>query len=210
MHTSPAPNTLDQPEDAGIPADARALDEGFAAAKVSPWTTREKIGRALWMLFRLPLFRCSWHNWYAWRRFVLRRFGATIAPDCTIRPTVHIEVPWLLEMDSGATLGDHAIVYNLGRVRIGKRTTLSQYAHLCAGSHDMTRADLPLLRPPITVGDDCWLAADTFVGPGVTVADGTVLGARSSLFTDTEPWSLYVGSPAKRLRARAKPAPAPT
>ncbi len=196
------------PQTTPTPADDHALDAGFARAKVSPWTTREKIGRALWMLLRLPLFRCSWHNWYAWRRLVLRAFGAKIAADCTIRPTVHIEIPWLLEMGRGATLGDHAIIYNLGMVRIGTRTTLSQYAHLCAGSHDMTRADLPLLRPPITIGDDCWIAADAFVGPGVTVADGTVLGARSSLFTDTEPWGVYLGSPAKRARSREKPAPA--
>lgn len=196
------------PQSPPTPADEHALDEGFARAKVSPWTTKEKIGRAMWMLLRLPLFRCSWHNWYAWRRFVLRAFGASIAPECTIRPTAHIEIPWLLEMGRGATLGDHTVVYNLGKVRIGARTTLSQFAHLCAGSHDMTRADLPLLRPPITIGDDCWIAADAFVGPGVTVAEGTVLGARSSLFADTEPWSVYLGSPAKRARSRERPAPA--
>lgn len=185
----------------------RSADEGFALSKESPWTTKEKIGRALWMLLRVPLFRWSWHNWYAWRRLFLRAFGATIAPGCTIRPTVHIEVPWLLEVGQGATLGDHAIVYNLGPVRIGRRTTISQYAHLCAGTHDMDRADMPLLRPPITIGDDCWIAADAFVGPGVTVADGAVVGARSSLFTNAEPWSVYVGSPARKVRERARPAP---
>lgn len=189
--------------------NARDADHGFALAKVSPWTTREKIGRGLWMLLRVPLFRLTWHNWYAWRRLVLRAFGAMIAPGCTIRPTVHIEIPWLLEMDEGATLGDHAIVYNLGKIRIGRRTTISQYAHLCAGSHDMNLADLPLLRPPITIGSDCWIAADAFVGPGVTVAQGTVLGARSSLFHDTTPWSVYVGSPARRVREREPPAQMP-
>ena len=185
------------PEPHHAATDEQALDAGFAMAKVSPWTTREKRTK-----------QRREHNWYAWRRMVLRAFGARIAPGCTIRPTVHIEIPWLLEMDDGATLGDHAIIYNLGLIRIGKRTTLSQYAHLCAGSHDMTKADLPLLRPPITVGDDCWIAADAFVGPGITLANGTVLGARSSLFTDTEPWSVYIGNPAKKRRSREKPAPA--
>lgn len=187
----------------------KALTEGSARAKVSPWTTREKIGRALWMLLRVPLFRMSWHNWYGWRRFLLRRFGATIGRRCTIRPTARIEIPWLLEMDDGATLGDYSIVYNLGRVRIGKRTTVSQYAHLCAGTHDITRVDRPLLRPEVRVGDDCWIAADAYVGPGVTVADGTIVGARASLFRDTEPWSIYAGNPAKRLRERPRPQPAP-
>ncbi|MBK7403448.1 MAG: putative colanic acid biosynthesis acetyltransferase [Phycisphaerales bacterium] len=181
------------------------LEAGFARAKVSPWTTGEKVRRGLWMVLRVPLFRLSWHNWYGWRRGVLRAFGARIGRSCTIRPTARIEVPWLLEMDDGATLGDYAIVYNLGPVRIGRRTTISQYAHLCAGTHDMNRADLPLLRPPITIGADCWIAADSFVGPGVAVADGCVLGARSNLFADTEPWGVYVGSPARRIRDRERP-----
>ena len=123
----------------------KALAAGSLRAKVSPWTTREKVGRALWMILRVPLFRLSWHNWYAWRRMVLRIFGARIGRRCNIRPTARIEIPWLLEMDDNATLGDYAIVYNLGRVRIGKRTTVSQYGHLCAGSHDITKFERELL-----------------------------------------------------------------
>jgi putative colanic acid biosynthesis acetyltransferase WcaF len=196
---------MGEPEAQGAEFLEKALAEGSLRAKVSPWTTKEKIGRALWMLLRVPLFRLSWHNWYAWRRAVLRAFGAKIGHRCNVRPTVRIEIPWLLEMDDCATLGDYAIVYNLGRVRIGKRTTVSQYAHLCAGSHDITKVERPLLRPEIRVGDDCWIAADAFVGPGVTVADGTILGARASLFGDTEPWSIYAGNPAKRLRERPRP-----
>ncbi len=192
-------------QDTGSEFLEKALAEGSLRAKVSPWTTKEKIGRALWMILRVPLFRLSWHNWYAWRRMVLRAFGAKIGRRCNIRPTARIEIPWLLEMDDGATLGDYAIVYNLGRVRIGKRTTVSQYGHLCAGSHDITKFERPLLRPEIRVGDDCWIAADAFVGPGVTVAEGTILGARASLFGDTEPWSIYAGNPARRLRERPRP-----
>ena len=77
----------------------KALAAGSLRAKVSPWTTREKVGRALWMILRVPLFRLSWHNWYAWRRMVLRMFGARIGRRCNIRPTARIEIPWLLEMD---------------------------------------------------------------------------------------------------------------
>jgi putative colanic acid biosynthesis acetyltransferase WcaF len=183
----------------------KALVLASLKAKLSPWSFQEKVARALWLLISLPLFRLSWHNWYGWRRLVLRAFGARIGQRCTIRPTARIEIPWLLEMDDDSTLGDYTIVYNLGFVRIGKRTTISQYSHLCAGTHDFTKIARPLVRSEIHIGDDCWIAADAFVGPAVSVGDGTILGARSSLFSNTEPWSIYVGSPAVRLKERPLP-----
>lgn len=176
----------------------------FARAQVSPWSAREKIGRALWMLVGAKLLRCSFHNWYAYRRALLRLFGARIGRRCIIRPTVHVEIPWLLEMDDFATLGDKSIVYNLGKITIGKRVTISQYAHLCAGSHDFTDPTMPLLRPPITIGDDAWIATDAFVGPGVSVGAGAILGARASAFKDLDAWTIHAGNPARPMRARPR------
>lgn len=199
---TPAGQTPAERGASGPGLDEGVLDEAFARAQVSPWTLKEKVGRALWMLVRLPLLRMSWHNWYAYRRWLLRLFGARIGKSCIIRPTASIEIPWLLEMDDFATLGDHSIVYNLGKITIGKRVTISQYAHLCAGSHDFTDPSMPLLRPPIEIGDDAWIATDAFVGPGVRVGAGAILGARGSAFRDLEPWTIYGGSPAKAIRPR--------
>jgi putative colanic acid biosynthesis acetyltransferase WcaF len=139
---------------------------------------------------------------YRWRAWLLRLFGARVAATARIRPTVTVEVPWHLTVGPEAIIGDHVDLYCLGPVSIGARTTVSQYCHLCAGTHDHTRPEFPLLRPPITIGDDAWLAADVFVGPGVTVGDGTVVGARSSVFTDLPPWKVCVGTPARPVKDR--------
>lgn len=40
--------------------------------------------------------------------------------------------------------------------------------------------------------------------PGVTLAEGSILGANSLLTKDTEPWTIYVGSPAKPVKIRNK------
>jgi putative colanic acid biosynthesis acetyltransferase WcaF len=182
--------------------DELEKDRAFNAARVSPWSLREKIGRALWMVARGSLFRYSWHNWYGWRRWLLRRFGAKIGNFVNIRPTASIEIPWQLEMGDYSSLGDYTIIYNLGPIKIGRRTVISQYAHLCAGSHDHTKYSMPLLRPPISVGSDVWIAADAYVGPGVTIGDGVILGARASAFKDLKPWTVYAGHPAHALRPR--------
>ena len=176
-----------------------------AARHVSPWTARQKAGRALWYLAQATLFRCSPRVCYGWRRWLLRRFGARIAPRVYVRPSVSVEVPWHLSIGADTWVGDHAVLYCLGPVTVGERVLVSQYAHLCAGTHDHAHPDLPLLRPPITVGDDVWLAADVFVGPGVAVGAGVVVGARSSVFSDLPPWTVCVGSPARPVKSRPRP-----
>lgn len=168
----------------------------------SPWTFREKVIRAIWMVMGRPLFRVSFHNWYGFRAWLLRLFGAKIGSSVRIRPTVHVEIPWNLDIRDGATVGDYAILYSLGIITIGERTIISQYAHLCAGTHDHTDRRFPLIRDPITIEPDAWIGADAYVGPNVRVGRLSVLGARSSAYKDLDPEMVYVGNPAKALKKR--------
>jgi putative colanic acid biosynthesis acetyltransferase WcaF len=168
----------------------------------SAWSFRQKVLRTLWMFAQTFLFRTSFHNWYGWRRFLLRLFGATVGQRVRVRPTARIEIPWNLTLADDCTIGDFAILYSLGRITIGQRAIVSQYAHLCAGSHDHTSRKFPLLTPPITIGQDCWIATDAFVGPGVTIGDRTVVGARSTVTRDLPPDVVAVGMPAKPIKPR--------
>ncbi len=168
----------------------------------SPWSFREKVGRALWMLVGRTLFRWSFHNWYGYRSMLLRCFGARIGKGVAVRPTVRIEVPWMVDLEDEVTIGDFAILYSLGRISIGARTIVSQYAHLCAGTHDYTDHTFRLIRSPITIGRDVWIGADAFVGPGVRVGDLSVLGARSSAYKDLDAEAVHVGNPARAIKRR--------
>ena len=105
-------------------------------------------------------------------------------------------------MGEWSALGENALVYNLGPVTIGQKVTISHGAHLCAGSHDYRKPDLPLLKPPITIGDQVWICADAFVGPGVTVGEGAVVGARAVAIKDVAPWTVVVGNPAQPIKKR--------
>lgn len=181
------------------------------ARNISSWTRREKIARLAWALAYRLLFRMTFHNWYGIRAAIVRLFGARLGRNVRLRRTVRIEIPWNLEIADDVSVGDEVILYSLGPIRIGARTFISQYAHLCAGTHDHTRGDYPLLRCPITIGQDCWIAVDAFVGPGVTVGDRTVVGARASVFKDLPPDVIAVGTPARPVKPRqfrpADPAP---
>jgi len=177
-------------------------DPVAVARRTSPYSTREKFGRIAWATVQGTLFRWSFHNWYGWRRTLLRAFGARIHGSANLRRTVLVECPWNLVIGSESSVGDRAILYCLGPVTIGRNVTVSQGAHLCAGTHDSRRRAMPLVRPPIAVGDEAWIAADAFVGPGVRVGEGAILGARGVALADLEPWTIYIGNPAAKVRAR--------
>jgi putative colanic acid biosynthesis acetyltransferase WcaF len=185
-----------------MPAMTPDPSQALGARRTSPWGTRQKLGRSLWYLVEATLFRFSPRPLYRWRNWLLRRFGARVHPSARIRPSVTVEVPWHLTVGPEAIVGDHVILYCLGEVSVGARAVVSQYAHLCAGTHDHTRRSFPVVRMPISVGDDAWIAADVFVGPGVNVGAGTVVAARSTVYTDLPPWTVCVGSPAKPVGER--------
>ena len=185
------------------PSDQAPTEQALESRRTSPYSIGEKIKRLLWGCVQATLFRASFHNWYGFRRMLLRAFGAQLAATANIRRTVIIECPWNLSVGAESSVGDRTILYCLGPVTIGARTTVSQGAHLCAGTHDHRRASMPLVRATISIGDDVWIAADAFVGPGVTVGTGAILGARGVAMRDLAPWKIYAGNPAVPVRERA-------
>jgi putative colanic acid biosynthesis acetyltransferase WcaF len=190
------------PMPAHAPTDSPVAQDAAAARHQSPWTARQKLGRLAWYVVQATLFRPSLHNAYRWRAFLLRAFGAKLARNVRVRRTVRVEVPWNLHVGEGTSVGDFAILYSLGPITLGKNVTISQYAHLCAGTHDARTRAMTLIRAPITVGDDAWVAADAFVGPNVTIGARTILGARASAFANLPPDVVAVGNPAKPIKAR--------
>jgi len=170
-----------------------------ANRRAPKWTRREQVGRLLWGL-ATPLFRLSPRLFWGWRRMLLRIFGAKVAPNVHVFPSVRITIPWNLDLGQECAVGDRAILYALGPITIGARATVSQGAHLCAGTHDIAQSDRPLVKSPIRIGSDAWIAADAFVGPGVTVGAGAVVGARAVVMKDVEPGHIVVGNPARTIR----------
>jgi putative colanic acid biosynthesis acetyltransferase WcaF len=119
-----------------------------------------------------------------------------------IYPSVRIAIPWNLDIGSYTCLGDGAIVYSLGRIAIGSNVTISQYAHLCAGSHDYSRPEMPLIKLPISIGAEAWICADAFIGPGVTVGTGAIVAARAVVVNDVMEKAVVAGNPARTVGLR--------
>ncbi len=167
-----------------------------------PYPLSDYLRRFAWSIVQATLIRLSPGRAMGWRRFWLKLFGAKVGKLSGIRPTTRIIHPWLLTLEDYTMLGDGVTVYNLGHVTVGEHTVVSQNVHLCAGTHDYTKPDLPLIRSTITIGRGVWVCADAFIGPGVTIGDNTVVGARAVVVKDVGPDIVVAGNPARPVKPR--------
>jgi putative colanic acid biosynthesis acetyltransferase WcaF len=132
-------------------------------------------------------------------------FGAHITGPVVIFPTAKIVFPKNLSLAPYSMVGPHVNLYNLARIRLERGANLSQYCHLCAGTHDFSQWSMPLVTKPIVIGPNAWLGADVFVGPGVTIGELCVVGARSVVVHDLPPRKICVGSPCRAVKDRPDP-----
>ena len=153
----------------------------------------------VWTIFARPLPRSIGSGW---KRFLLRLFGAKLASTAIVYSSAKIYYPANLIMDEYSCLDSGVDCYNVALVKIGANTTVSQGAYLCTASHDISDSLNPLVTAPIIVKDQAWIATDAFVGMGVTVGQGAVIGARACVFKDVEPWTVVGGNPAKFIKKR--------
>ncbi|HMP76778.1 MAG TPA: putative colanic acid biosynthesis acetyltransferase [Kiritimatiellia bacterium] len=161
-----------------------------------------RLARALWGIVWCCLFRPTPRPLHAWRRFLLRCFRARMGRGTRVYASARVWAPWNLTMGDFSVLGDYVDCYAVDRIEIGAHSVVSQYTFLCTATHDVDQAHFPLVTKPIRIGAHAWVAADVFVGPGVTVGEGAVVGARSSVFRDVEPQTIVAGNPARLIRRR--------
>ena len=162
-----------------------------------------QLKRLLWGLIWLMLARWLPRSLgCGWKRLLLRLFGAKLSSTAVVYSSTRIYAPWNLEMGHHSCLADEVDCYNVAPVTIGDNTTVSQKSYLCTASHDITKPNLPLIVSPIHIEDQVWVGADAFIGMGVTVGQGSVVGARASVYKDVPPWTVVGGNPAKKIKER--------
>lgn len=156
----------------------------------------------LWWLVQDWLIRPSPQFMYGWRRFLWRLFGAEVGKGVLIRPTAKVTYPWKVKLGARSWIGDHAELYSLGPIEIGSDAVISQHVYLCAGTHDYTKIDFPLVVKPIRIEDQVWIATGCFVAPGVTVHKGAIIAAKSVVLQDMPSAMICAGHPARPIKER--------
>ena len=136
------------------------------------------------------------------RNTLLRLFGAKVARGVLIYPSVDVWYPWKLKIGRFSCVGAKVNLYNKDLIQIGENVVISQGSSLCTASHNISSELHTLVTRPIILNNRVWVAADAFIGPGVTIGEGAVVGARAAVFKDVEPWMVVGGNPAKFIKKR--------
>lgn len=161
-----------------------------------------RLARAVWGVVYTILFRPSPRPLHRWRTLLLRMFGANIASGCHIYPSARIWAPWNLVCEDTVAIADEAIIYNPAIITLKSHCTISQQAYLCGATHDYNDPDFPMQSKPIEIGQYAWICARATVQPGVTIGEGAVLGLGAITTRDLDPWAVYAGNPAKKIKDR--------
>lgn len=166
------------------------------------FSLKDRSRRFVWGVVCAMLFRLSPRPFHGWRAFLLRCFGAKLGKGCHIYPKARIWAPWNLICEDVVAVADEAIIYNPEPVFLGSHSIISQQAYLCGATHDHNHPAFPLIAAPIRIEAYAWVCARATVQLGVCVAEGAVLGLGAVATKNLEPWSVYVGIPARKVKDR--------
>ncbi|MDT0650416.1 WcaF family extracellular polysaccharide biosynthesis acetyltransferase [Autumnicola edwardsiae] len=166
------------------------------------FSLQNRVCRMVWNVVCFLFFRFTPNPLHGWRSFLLRMFGAKLGKGVHVYPNVKIWAPWNIELGDECGIANGVTLYSQGKIRIGKRTVISQGAHLVAGTHDYTKPGFPLITLPISIGDHVWIAAEAFIHPGIKIGEGSVIGARSVVSKNMPAWMVCAGHPCIPLKER--------
>ena len=184
-----------------------AVRKGIDPYRQASFSLRNRLARVAWAVVYISLFRTSPRPLHRWRALLLRLFGARIGRACHVYPRTRIWAPWNLVMHDEASMADDVNCYSMATVKLGRRCVISQGSHICTGAHDYEDPNFQLFAKPIRIGESAWVCAESFIGPGVRIGAGAVIGARSVVTHDMPEWMVCAGNPCKPLKPRVVRSP---
>lgn len=163
---------------------------------------RKKIIYKLWGLVYYTLYRFSPRCLWGWRKFLLSIFGAKIGENCKFSPKAKIINPWNFECGNFVAIANNATIHCYGKIYIKTKVAISSGSLLYSLTININNNKFICTASPINIESFVWIATDAYIGPGVTIGEGAVVGARACVFKDVEPWSVVGGNPAVFLKKR--------
>lgn len=165
-----------------------------------------RLRRVLWNIVYAVLYRLSPRPFHAWRAMLLRLFGAKLGPACHFYPRARVWAPWNLICEERVSVADDAELYNPSPLYMGSHCIVSQAAYICGATHEYNNPEFRLVHFPTRLGPYSWVCARATVNPGVNLGAGAILALGSVATRDLEPFGIYAGIPARKIRQRLRSA----
>ena len=180
-----------------IKTDLSTYDNSWYSPKAG-W-----IKRILWYFTNQLVFNHGLFPVSSVKISLLRLFGAKVGIGVHIKPSVNIKYPWLLKIGNNTWIGEHVWLDNLTAVEIGNNVCLSQGAMLLTGNHNYKQSTFDLMVGEIVLEDGVWIGAKSVVCPGIRCFSHSILSVNSVATKNLDPYGIYQGNPAVKIKTRA-------
>jgi len=153
-----------------------------------------------------------------------------VAKNCTIIGVKNIKIddnvridgyctitapdPGWLRIGSFVHIGGYCLLVAGSGIEMHEYSGLSQGVKIYSRSDDysgehMTNPTVPekytcVKKGPVYIGRHCIVGASTVILPGVSIGEGSAIGAQSLVRKSVDPWGIFSGSPIRRLKTRSK------
>jgi len=164
---------------------------------------RERLAQRFWEVVRVVVWGLS--PWFArgWRAAWFRIFGGKIAGGgISLGRKARLDFPWNITIGEASSIADGSLIRASCEIDIGRNVCISEGVKILTASHDISSPHFNLVRRPVRVSDNVWIAMNAIILPGVTIGEGAVIAAGAVVTKSVAAWSVVGGNPAKAIKRR--------
>jgi acetyltransferase-like isoleucine patch superfamily enzyme len=112
-----------------------------------------------------------------------------------------------MNIGDGTWIGQSCLFYSAGGIKIGRAVGIGPGVKILTSVHRDDELSKPILCSilkfaSVTIEDGCDIGIGSIILPGVSVGEGSIIGAGSVVTKDVEAYTVVAGSPARLLRKR--------
>ena len=150
----------------------------------------------------------GWKIGYRLRRYLLKKIAKTCGDHVVVKRNCYFGKGSSLEVGNRSQLGEQARIGP--HVKIGDDVLMGPEVVIMTTSHSFDDSETPIRLQPeppqrgVTVGNDVWIGTRVTILPGVTIGNGSIIGACSVVTKDIPEMSVAVGNPARVIRRRGQ------
>lgn len=138
------------------------------------------------------------------RTALLRELLGSCGDGAVIKPVFACDYGYNIRLGRKVFINYHCVFLDCAPIEIGDDVQMGPAVQLYTAAHplepDLRRSGLEYARP-IRIGDDVWIGGGAIILAGVTIGNGSVIGAGSVVVHDVPPATVVVGNPARVVRA---------
>lgn len=109
-----------------------------------------------------------------------------------------------LEIGNNTIINQDVILDRRAGLYIGNNVNISREAAIYTGGHKIDSTDFAYYGEKVVINDNVWIGTRAMIMPGVTIGEGAVVLPGAIVTHDCEPYTVYGGVPAKKVRMRNK------